>query len=256
MSLIKTLGRSSPVQGAAAGLAAGYLRLVRATTAYTVEPDDLSQRALADAPVIAALWHGQHTMAHFAWPPGMKVGALISRNADAEINARLLQRLGVIPVRGSGGAGGDKIRKRGGVEALRDMLRLLDDGVSLVMTADVPKVARVAGRGVVTLARLSGRPIYPLAVVNARRMDFRSWDRASIGLPFTRGAIVAGTPIRVSSDADEMAVEAARQQVQTALDLVHAHAYARVGSADPGMCADRGHGIVTPSPHRSGKERR
>ena len=234
MSILKKLGRSGLVQTMAAWVAAKYLQLVQRTTRYQVDPPDLAQRALADAPVIAALWHGQHVMAHFAWPPGMRVAALISRNADAEINAKLLQRLGVLPIRGSGGTGAQKMRKRGGALAMREMLRILGDGVSLVLTADVPKISRVAGKGIVTLARLSGRPIYPLAVVNSRRIDFKSWDKASIGLPFSRGAIVAGAPIRVAPDADDVAMEAARRALEAELDRIHARAYAVVDGRHPG----------------------
>ena len=101
--MLKALGRSHPVQKALAFVAAHYLRLLRATTRFRIEPADFSARALADAPVIGALWHGQHTMAHFAWPGGMQVAALISRNKDAEINAMVLESLGVKPIRGSGG---------------------------------------------------------------------------------------------------------------------------------------------------------
>jgi hypothetical protein len=102
------------------------------------------------------------------------------------------------------------------------------------MTADVAKVARVAGLGIVTVARLSGRPILPMAVVARRRIDFKSWDRASIGLPFNRCAIVIGDPIRVPPDADDDAMETARRAVEDGLDAVHARAYAMVGSRDPG----------------------
>jgi lysophospholipid acyltransferase (LPLAT)-like uncharacterized protein len=231
--MLKRIGRSRAVQGALAFSAAHYLRLVERTTRFTIEPPDFRERVLADGPVIAALWHGQHLGAHFAWPSGMKVAALISRNRDAEANARALQRLGVIPVRGSGGRGQQMLR-RGGFQALREMLRLLRAGVSLVLTADVPKTARVAGEGVVTLAKLSGRPIYPLAVASARRIDVNSWDRASVPLPFTRGAIVVGEPIRVAADASPADIEDARQRVERALDAAHARAYEILGSKDPG----------------------
>ena len=104
----------------------------------------------------------------------------------------------------------------------------------VVLTADVPKVSRVCGRGIVTLAQLSGRPIVPVEVVTSRRIDFRGWDRASLGLPFGRGAMVLGEPIHVLRDADEAALEAARQAVERGLDAVHARAYALVGASDPG----------------------
>ncbi len=104
----------------------------------------------------------------------------------------------------------------------------------MVITADVPKRARVAGEGIVTLARLSGRPILPTAVVTSRRHNFNSWDRGSIGKPFGRGVIVYGQPIHVAADADAAALEKARKAVEAALDDVHARAYAKVGGADPG----------------------
>jgi lysophospholipid acyltransferase (LPLAT)-like uncharacterized protein len=102
------------------------------------------------------------------------------------------------------------------------------------MTADVPKIARRCGRGIVVLAQHSGRPIVPVAVATSRRMDVRSWDRASLGLPFGRGAMVLGEPIRVPRDADAAAVEAAREAVERGLDAVHERAYALVGARDPG----------------------
>jgi len=98
----------------------------------------------------------------------------------------------------------------------------------------VPKTARVAGLGIVTLARLSGRPIVPTAVATSRRFDFRTWDRASLGKPFGRGAIVIGDLIHVAADADDGQMEAARQAVERGLDAVHARAYALVGAQDPG----------------------
>ena len=231
--MLKSIGRSRPVQNVLALAAAHYLRLLRASTSFAVEPADFSACVQADAPVIAALWHGQHTMAHFAWPAGMPVAALISRNADAEINAMVLQRLGVTPIRGSGGKA-YKMHRRGGMLALREMLRSLEAGVSLVLTADVPKVARVCGEGIIRLAMHSGRPIYPVAVVKKWRLDFNSWDRASIGLPFGPGAIVIGEAIRVAAGADATAVESARLALEKALNEAHARAYGLVGSNDPG----------------------
>ena len=231
--MLKGLLRSRPVLEGASRLASGYLDLVRRTNRFTLEPAGFPEAVAPDLPAIVAMWHGQHFMIHYAWPPGARIAALISRHQDAELNAVLLKRLGVKAIRGSGGRA-EKMHRRGGVTALLDMLRTLADGHTVVMTADVPKVSRVAGPGIVTLARLSGRPIYPLAVVTSRRFDFQSWDRASLGKPFGRGAMVLGDPIRIARDADPETQEAARLAVERGLDAVHARAYALVGSRDPG----------------------
>ena len=219
---------------AAGALASAYLGIVRRTNAFVLEPPGFVAAIDPELPVIVAMWHGQHFMVHYAWPASARVAALISRHQDGEINAAILRRLGVAPIRGSGGRGAAKTRTHGGAQALRDMARALAEGHTVVMTADVPKVARRAGLGIVTLARLTGRPIYPIAVVTSRRFDFRSWDRASLGKPFGRGAMVLGDPVRVARDAGADALEAARQAVERGLDRVHARAYALVGSRDPG----------------------
>ncbi len=102
------------------------------------------------------------------------------------------------------------------------------------MTADVPKVSRVCGLGIVTLAQISGRPIVPVAVVTSRRIDFSSWDRASLGLPFGRGAMVLGEPIHVPRDAERGRARRGAPCRRAGLDAVHERAYALVGARDPG----------------------
>jgi lysophospholipid acyltransferase (LPLAT)-like uncharacterized protein len=232
--MIKRLWRMNWVQEAVSFLLVAYIRLVRVTNKFTVEPADADRLVEAHTPLIVAMWHGQHFMMTFAWHRSIaRVAALISRHGDAGISAAAHRRLGVEAIRGSGGRA-DRMRDKGGVAALRGMLRALESGASVVITADVPKRARVAGEGIVTLARLSGRPILPTAVVTSRRHDFNSWDRGSIGMPFGRGVIMYGEPIHVPADADAAAMEKARKAVEAALDDVHARAYAKVGGVDPG----------------------
>lgn len=230
--MLKRLGKSKLAHEALGFLLAAYIRLVRRTTRF--DQPDLEGLVDGKLPVIVAMWHGQHFMISFARPKTMpRIAALISRHGDAGANAAALRWLGVIPIRGSGGRA-EQMKKKGGAPAMREMLRALSEGASIAMTADIPKRARVAGLGIVTLARLSGRPIAPVAVVTRRRFDFKSWDRASIGKPFGRGAIVVGDFIHVPADADEATMEALRQKVERGLDEAHARAYAKVGAADPG----------------------
>lgn len=236
MGFVKRLGRSGPVQEALGFLLARYLRLVQATNRFVMDPPDIYDRVGPAQPVIAAMWHGQHFMISFGKRPQDPAAALVSRSADGEFNAIALRHLGIRAIRGSGSRRSQVVSK-GGASALRAMARALAGGEMVVMTADVPKVSRRCGPGIVTLASLSGRPICPVAVVTSRRIDFKSWDRASIGLPFGRGAIVIAEPIFVPRDADAAALEAARVAVENGLDDVHARAYALIGSADPGAKA-------------------
>ena len=231
--MLKRIGQSQGVQTLLGRLLAAYLRLVKRTNRFSFDPPDLYEQLDREAPFICALWHGQHFMIPLGKRPQDRYAVLISRHGDGGINAAACDSFGIRPIRASGGKP-SKMHKRGGVTGLREMLRALEQGDSVTLTADVPKVARVTGAGIVTLARLSGRPIFPVAVVTSRRMTLSNWDRTSIGLPFGRGVVAVGEPVRVPRDADEAEVEAARCLLQQRLDSVHERAYGLVGGSDPG----------------------
>ncbi len=227
MKVFARLFRSDAVRSAIGSVLAAYLRFVGRTTRFAVEPTAPYDRIAPLLPVITAMWHGEHLMVPLARRPGDRAVSLVSRSADGEIEARLLSALGIRAIRGSG-ARGRKTAEKGGAGALLAMLRALAGGETVVLTADVPKVARRCGLGIVTLAKLSGRPIVPIAVVGARRIELKNWDRTKIPLPFGRGAMVYGAPIEVASDADDEAMEDARSRIEASLDAVHARAYALV----------------------------
>ncbi len=213
---------------------AHYLKAVRRFNRFVVEPGDVETDFARHHPFIMAMWHGQHLMIPFARGEAMpKVYAMVSRHRDAGAQAHALRWFDVEPIRGSG-AHGDRVREKGGARALLNLKRLVEGGATVAMTADVPKIARVAGVGIVTLGRITQRPIVPVAVVTSRRLVFNSWDRASLALPFGRGAIVYGDPIHVPAKADADAMETARRAVEAGLDSTHARAYALVGGVDPG----------------------
>lgn len=231
--MLKAIARSEPVQRFLGSLLAGYLRFVQRTSSMTVIPADGHAR-LEDGPVIITMWHGQHFMQTFGLRPQDRIHVMISRHGDGAINAIAAEKLGMFVVRGSGAQRSDQVRKRGGIQALRQLLALLEAGDHVSLTADVPKVSRVAGEGIIALAAMSGRPILPVATVCSRRIDLNSWDSASIGLPFGRTALVIGEPIFVPKEADAARREACRRAVEIAMDLAYAEAYAALGSADPG----------------------
>ena len=232
--MLKFVRDAEWIRATVAVLASQYLRLVWKTSRFVIEPEDFYERVKPDLPVIVAMWHGQHFMMPFV-RRGHRVKVLISRHRDGEINAIAAERLGVKTIRGSG----DHYRRydrKGGVGAFKAMLAALQDGWTMALTADIPKVSRKAGAGIVKLAQFSGRAIIPVAVATSRRIEANNWDRSVANLPFSRGAMVFGDPIRVPADADEAAIEAARLKVETALNAATARAYAIVDrrSADRG----------------------
>lgn len=223
----RRLARAPWVQKTVGVLAAEYLRFVHLTSSLKTEPHDIYERVGPDLPIILAMWHGQHFMAPFIKKEGYRAKTLISRHRDGEMNAIAAEWLGVETIRGSGDHGGEFHRK-GGVGAYRQMLQALSEGYNVALTADVPKIARVAGQGIVRLARDSGRPIYPVAIASSRRVQLNNWDRSTINLPFSRMAGVVDDPVWVAPDADNDALEIARKAVEDKLNAVTARAYAIV----------------------------
>ncbi|HEY7231827.1 MAG TPA: lysophospholipid acyltransferase family protein [Pseudolabrys sp.] len=226
MLSLKRFTTSSVFQEIMGTLAAWYLRFVWFTSRPVVEPEAMSIYEITDGPAIIAAWHGQHFLMPFIKDAKRhRAKVLISRHRDGEINARAAEKLGIGTIRGSGAHNGEFHRK-GGTVAFQEMLEALEDGYNVAMTADVPKVARVAGLGVVKLAQHSGRPIYLVAMASHRRIELDNWDRTAVNLPFSRVGIAASGPISVPRDADDDVLERTRQQLESELNQLTKRAYA------------------------------
>jgi lysophospholipid acyltransferase (LPLAT)-like uncharacterized protein len=221
--------RTSPVLRQIMGRSvAAYLRLVWKTQRLTIEPANIYDWVDNEVPLILTFWHGQHFLAPFVSKPHHRGKVMISRSFDADVNAIAAEALGIGTIRGSG-THRNNFHQKGGVAATRQMIDTLAEGTNVAMTADVPKISRRAGLGVVTIAKHSGRPIYPVAIATSNRILLKSWDRASLHLPFGHAALVAEEPVRVAADADQTALEAARTEVENKLNRATARAEALVG---------------------------
>ena len=233
---LRKLGRASWLQHVAGFIAAEFLRFVWLTNRFTLDPPDVYKQLEPDMPLIIAFWHGQHFMMPFLKRKEYKAKVLISRHRDGEINAIAAERLDVGTVRGSGDHGVEFHRK-GGVGAFKAMLRVLDDKINMALTADVPKVSRKAGLGIIMLARESGRPILPVAIATSRFKRLNNWDRSVVHLPFGRGVLASAAVIRVPPDADNATMEALRAELEARLNEVTGRAYRHVGREDEGLRA-------------------
>ncbi|WP_245197520.1 lysophospholipid acyltransferase family protein [Jiella mangrovi] len=212
----------------------GVLKFVHATQRPVAGSADYDRILHDEHPAIVGLWHGQHLLAPFFRPRDLPYAALLSRSADAEINARVVEAFGISTVRGSGGRTDVKrsrVRRKGGARAVVAMRRLLANGTGICMIADVPKgTAREAGLGIVTLAKISGRPIIPSAALSSRHCIVESaWDKARIPLPFGRIAVVMGEPITVPADASETLLEEKRRELTIAIEAANSAAERLLG---------------------------
>jgi len=220
----RRLARAPWVQKTLGIIGAEYLRFVYRSSRIITEPANIYDIVDKDLPIILAMWHGHHFLMPFVKRDHYKAKTLISRHRDGEINAVAAEWLGVETIRGSGDHG-NEFHRKGGVSAYRQMLTALSEGYNVALTADVPKVSRIAGPGIIRLARDSGRPIYPVAMTSSRRKQLDNWDRTTINLPFSRIAGVVGEPLRIDAEASNDDLEAARLKLQAALDEATERAY-------------------------------
>jgi lysophospholipid acyltransferase (LPLAT)-like uncharacterized protein len=235
--LVRNILRSGWLQHAVGGLTAEFLRLVWLTNRFTFDPPEVYEIVEPQMPAIFAFWHGQHFLTPFIKTKDIhRAKVLISRHRDGEFNAIAAERLGIGTIRGSGDHG-SAFQRKGGVGAFKEMVRALEQGYNVALTADVPKRSRIAGLGIIMLARESGRPIMPFAMATSRFWRLKNWDRTTINLPFGRGALVGGEIIRVPPDADAATMEQLRARLEGTLNEATKRAYAQVGRAP-----EAGHG--------------
>ena len=190
---------------------AWFLRIWMATIRYryrpqgaTLEPgsEELPGRCLY------ALWHENMLLPSYLYSQG-GVTILISQHADGQILAEVCRHLGISAVRGS--------TTRGGVEALRQLLRIGRTN-HLAITPDGPRGPwRQVQPGLIYLAARTGLPVVPIGFGYRRAWRFRSWDRMVLPKPWSRAVGVTGTPIAVPFDLDKQQLEHYRQRIEQEL---------------------------------------
>lgn len=218
MRLTKRLLRSDSARVIFVWFIALYIRLVHFTTRWrTVMPAATRDYLAGDRPFIVCFWHGRMVMMRAGLPPNRKARMLISAHRDGLIISRALERLGVETVVAS--------RKRGNLAALREMQRLLAEGIDVGITPDGPRGPRMRAKaGAVKIAQLSGVAILPVSGAVSHRRILGTWDRFCLALPFGRGVITWGEPIRVPRDADDAETERLRALLETRLNALTAEA--------------------------------
>lgn len=111
---------------------------------------------------------------------------LISQSKDGQMLASAVEHMGYQTVRGSS--------HRGGVAGLLAAMRKVRDGHKLTIAVDGPKgpIYQVK-EGITAVSEKSGRPIVPVRGYPARKKVFeKSWNKATLPLPFTRIDLVLG----------------------------------------------------------------
>lgn len=215
MGLKQRLERSDAVAGLLGRISAGYLRLCRATTRWDRQGFDALAAALADGPAIMVTWHDGALLGPMLWPLEMgPLTTLRDTSPSGRVSGALQARLGLLPIAMEARASNRA--------ASRAILRRVNEGVSIGLTADGPKgPARQMKPATLDWARVTGRPVFVFAAATRRHHRMDSWDRMIMPLPFSRGRVI----FRLWRDdlprkADEATLEALRLELTAALEDV------------------------------------
>jgi lysophospholipid acyltransferase (LPLAT)-like uncharacterized protein len=149
--------------------------------------------------------------------PKRKGCALTSASKDGEILARFLAGCRIHPIRGSS--------SRRGAIAMRELIRMIEDGFDAAITPDGPRGPRYRmNPGPVLLAQRTGASVMPIRVHYSRYWSLKSWDAFQIPMPFSRVEItllplqtVAPTASAEGFEQERVRLEALLQATQTDL---------------------------------------
>ena len=196
------------------------LRLIGSTLRETTTYEEGSIQSLDEVyPGIFPFWHRCVLPATWIYR-NQHPAVMTSQSRDGEFIARVIQRFGFVPVRGSS--------SRGGQRALLEMNQLLAESHAVAFTIDGPRGPRyVAKKGPVLLARMSGVPITAFYVAVERAWVLNTWDKLVIPKPFSRIHVRFAGKIFVPTDADDATLERYHAEMQAALDRITAFADAQ-----------------------------
>lgn len=156
---------------------------------------------------IYCIWHNRLALSiqaylKFARPNTESNGlaVMVSASRDGALLARVLERFGVQPIRGS--------TSRRGPQALLELVGWAERGFDLGITPDGPRgPCYEIQEGVIWLGQLTGLPIYPFSYDVGWAIRAGSWDRFIIPLPFSVCTIRLGKPLRIPRETTQEMVD-------------------------------------------------
>jgi lysophospholipid acyltransferase (LPLAT)-like uncharacterized protein len=201
---------------------AGFLsiRLIGPTLRVAVSWEEGAPGSLMKRPIIYSFWHRCVFPAAYLWR-NLNIRVMTSQSFDGEYIARIIQKFGFVPVRGSS--------SRGAVRALLGMRRDTEEGWTVAFTIDGPRGPRyVAKPGPVLLARATGVPMSVFHMAVERAWVLNTWDQFVVPKPFSRVLMRVAAEIRVPPGAEDAEMGRLHQELQASLDRVREFAEANL----------------------------
>ncbi|MGE3973132.1 MAG: lysophospholipid acyltransferase family protein [Bdellovibrionales bacterium] len=172
-----------------------YFLWTRSWRVTVVESEGLKKLLREKRSAVYAFWHGDE-LAVIPLSRFYKVATMTSTSRDGELLDRVVRWLGVKTSRGSS--------TRGGVTALKGLLRHSQNGYNPCVAVDGPKGPyHKAKPGVFQISKVLEAPIVPLAIAASHKHIFeKSWNKAQLPFPFSKVAVVWGEPLPMVTSED------------------------------------------------------
>jgi lysophospholipid acyltransferase (LPLAT)-like uncharacterized protein len=163
---------------------------------------------------IYASWHQRFFPGITFFARRKPISIMISQSKDGELISRIVNQLGMHPVRGSS--------SRGGGKALNEICEMAHRGCRIGHIVDGPRGPfGVVKSGLVRIAQYSGMPIIPTIISAEKKWVFKSWDRFIVPKPFSRVIIRFGDEIYVPKKLQGPAFEKKRFAIEDTLKKLY-----------------------------------
>jgi lysophospholipid acyltransferase (LPLAT)-like uncharacterized protein len=165
-----------------------------------------------DKGVIFCFWHAHILPLSYIFR-GVGVTAVVSASKDGDRATAVAQRWNHETIRGSS--------SRGQIAVLRQCVRALQNGRSIVIVPDGPRgPALQAKPGAAMLALMTNAPVFPVLAIPEKMWRLKSWDRFMVPKPFSPITIHVKEPLRPQDFPDEKnRIEVFSRALQQALTL-------------------------------------
>lgn len=196
-------------------------RLWFGTCRLEVHGKKFLQEVAGQGTCVAVFWHYSFVYLFYHLRP-YPSAIMVSASKDGEYIARVTELFNHVPLRGSS--------NRGGVRALKGMLKELKNGKNCGIVADGSQgPARKVQPGCILLASKSGKPIFPMTWGATKYLSFKSWDKTTVPLPFSKVVLHYGEPLYVPADLSSEQVEKYRLELEQRLNRIYSTSWSDSG---------------------------
>ena len=195
---------------------AGLLRGIGSSLRYEVEDRaGILTSTAPREPLIWAFWHNRMFLipyVHERWFPHIPGCILSSPSGDGQVIADVCEAFGLEAARGSSSKP-DK-----GMSALIRLAEKVKAGYDVGITPDGPRGPLYELHpGILKLAQLTGARIMPTHVSYEIKVEFSTWDRFQLPLPWSKVRIILDEPVALPRRLGEVEFEQARLTLQARL---------------------------------------